>query len=114
MLEIRFPRRLPKSKTQRRQLSCPAHRSWVRKHACSVRGCLGTPIEAAHVRIGTHAGVGRKPSDRWVISLCVFHHREQHEVGERSFARKHSIDLTSLAEEFARRSPHRSKLEPSN
>jgi len=47
-----------------------------------------------------------KPSDRWVISLCVFHHREQHQIGESRFEEKHDIDMIALAREFARRSPH--------
>jgi hypothetical protein len=51
-----------------------------------------------------------KPSDRWVISLCQSHHREQHEIGERAFEEKHSLSLKALAEEFARQSPFRSKL----
>jgi hypothetical protein len=53
-----------------------------------------------------------KPSDRWVISLCMFHHREQHRIGERTFGAKHGIDLVKLAGEFARRSPHWRKLLP--
>lgn len=51
-----------------------------------------------------------KPSDRWVISLCSYHHREQHHLGEDQFERRYRIDLMGLAEEFARQSPHRLKL----
>ena len=110
MPEVPFPRRISRPKTVRSAGSCPPHRAWVRKHQCSVPGCERLPIEAAHVRAGSHAGLSRKPSDQWVISLCVFHHREQHESGERTFERKYSIDLADLAREFARRSPHRLKL----
>jgi hypothetical protein len=55
--------------------------------------------------------MGMKPSDRWVVSLCEHHHREQHRLGERAFEEKHSLDLRELAVEFARRSPFRSRLE---
>jgi hypothetical protein len=82
----------------------------VRRHQCSVRGCRRGPIECAHVRTGTDGGAGLKPSDKWAISLCAFHHREQHRIGEKAFERKHSLDLAALAAEFARRSPHRLKL----
>lgn len=51
-----------------------------------------------------------KPSDRWVISLCSYHHREQHQLGEDQFEARYGIELVDLAEEFARRSPHRNKL----
>jgi hypothetical protein len=51
-----------------------------------------------------------KPSDKWAISLCAHHHREQHQIGERAFEAKYSIDLLMLAAEFARRSPHLRRL----
>jgi hypothetical protein len=51
-----------------------------------------------------------KPSDRWTISLCAFHHRQQHDIGEIAFEDKYSICLSELAKEFARRSPHWQKL----
>lgn len=90
--------------------SCPAHRAWVRKHHCSVPGCRALPIECAHVRRGTNGGVALKPADRWVISLCAAHHMQQHRIGEQTFERMHSLDLSAVAEEFWRRSPHRTKL----
>ena len=82
----------------------------MRRHHCSVPGCLENTIECAHVRRGSDGGVGLKPSDRWVISLCVAHHREQHQIGERAFEERYSLDLSALAAEFAQRSPFRSKL----
>lgn len=88
----------------------PAHRKWVRDHACCVCGSF-TALEAAHVREGTDGGMGMKPSDRWVISLCRDHHAEQHRIGEESFERTHGIDMKALAAEFFAKSPHRGKLE---
>jgi hypothetical protein len=90
--------------------SCPAHRSWVRRHHCSVPGCKALPIECAHVRRGTDGGMGFKPSDCWVISLCSHHHREQHQLGEGSFEIKYGLDLVELAEAFAAKSPRRQAL----
>lgn len=51
-----------------------------------------------------------KPSDRWVVSLCWYHHREQHLIGEDAFETKYDLDLKGLSSEFVRRSPHRLKL----
>jgi hypothetical protein len=110
MPELRFPQRLPPTPRRATMRCCPAHRNWVRKHRCSVPGCKNLPIECAHVRGGTDGGVGLKPSDRWSVSLCRFHHREQHALGERRFEAIYDLDLQALAREFARKSPHSSKL----
>lgn len=93
-----------------KRIRSPAHLGWVRSHACCVPGCDGRPIEAAHVRSGTDGGTGIKPGDMWAISLCAAHHRDQHQVGEPEFERRHGIDMKALASEFAARSPHRTKL----
>lgn len=89
----------------------PAHRDWVRSHRCCVPGCQLMPIEVAHVRIGTDGSMGRKPSDKWCLSLRRDHHAQQHQLGESSFERRHSISMHALAAEFFRRSPHRGKLD---
>jgi len=54
--------------------------------------------------------MGIKPSDKWVISLCLFHHRQQHQIGEGAFEQKYGIDMKELAHEFVRRSPFWQKL----
>ncbi len=110
MPELRFPSRLPPPPPKRTSRTCLAHRNWVRKHRCCVPSCHRTPIECAHVRRGTDGGCSLKPSDRWVISLCKFHHLEQHQLGEAKFEFRHSIDMGALALEFARRSPHSASL----
>lgn len=43
------------------------------------------PIEAAHVRLGSGAGMGQKPDDFRAAPLCKFHHTAQHEQGEGTF-----------------------------
>ena len=102
---------LPKIRTRVKKLKAqrtfPAHRAWVRRHHCCVPGCDQGPIECAHVRRGTDGGVAMKPSDRFTLSLCQDHHREQHQIGEAVFERRYGVDLMCLAAEFARRSPHR-------
>lgn len=87
----------------------PAHRAWVRGHACCACGTM-TAIECAHVRVGTDGGTGIKPSDRWTISLCKECHARQHQLGEPMFEKCSDINMKALAEEFFRRSPHRGKL----
>lgn len=110
MPELRFPLRLSPKTPRNTSRSCAAHRSWVRRHRCSVRDCPNLPVECAHVRCGTDGGLGLKPSDRWTLSLCRDHHREQHDLGERRFEAKYDLDLREIAREFARRSPQARKL----
>lgn len=106
-LPARISRKSDKAEKPRRS---PAHRAWVRGHACSACGSQ-SGIECAHVRIGTDGGVGIKPSDRWCISLCKNCHAQQHMIGETSFSAVWKINMKALAEEFYRASPHRHKLE---
>lgn len=87
----------------------PAHRAWVRSHACCACGSTAG-IECAHVRVGTDGGTGLKPSDWWTVSLCSECHRYQHTTSEQTLEREHGIDLKALAREFFKQSPHRSKL----
>ena len=107
-----LPPLLPKKPRRSSRVRCEAHLRWIRKHACSVPGCDGIPIQAAHVRSSRDGGLGQKPGDQWTISLCARHHREQHQRGEHMFEEKHGIDMYSLAEEFANHpdSPWRRKF----
>lgn len=109
---------LPKRRTRERsgierapQRVFQTHRQFVRRHRCCVPGCEDGPIQFAHVRIGSSAGMGQKPSDANGISLCFAHHDEQHRIGERSFEVKYRIDLSALASEFARRTTDRALQE---
>lgn len=84
----------------------PRHRAFVRRFNCCVPGCVAGPIEFAHIRLGAQGnGVGIKPHDAHGISLCSDHHREAHQKGEATFAKKYGIDLQKLAREFAMKSP---------
>jgi hypothetical protein len=106
-LPPRISRKSDKAEKPRRS---PAHRAWVRGHACCACGSMAG-IECAHVRMGTDGGTGIKPSDKWCISLCGECHRLQHQVGENAFAFAKQIDMKALAEAFYKASPHRHKLE---
>jgi hypothetical protein len=81
----------------------------VRSHVCSVPGCNGKPIEVAHVRLGSGAGMGQKPDDWNTVSLCAEHHRRQHNVGEAVFWR--GLDVRDLIRGFIATSPKRAEIE---
>jgi hypothetical protein len=106
MLPPRISRKSDKAEKPRRS---PAHRAWIRGHACAACGSQAG-IECAHVRTGTDGGVGLKPSDKWCVSLCRECHAQQHRVGETSFEVLHHLNLKALAEAFYKASPHRFKL----
>lgn len=106
----KLPERISRPRGTRERRECPAHRAWVRRHHCVVPECDHLPIECAHVRRGTGGGMGLKPSDRWVLSLCRMHHAEQHRLGENLFEVKYALDLAATAEWFAKLSPHRKSL----
>jgi len=93
-------------------IRCQAHKAWVRNtHSCLVgAGCEGRN-EAAHVRTGTDGGMGKKPSDIWIVPLCSYHHSEQHTLGERAFEKKYKINMKEAAMYLSRTSPHRAKWE---
>lgn len=100
-----LPPRIPKKAKRASRWRSQAHCSFVRSHACCVAACSGRPIEVAHVRVGSGAGVGQRPHDYFTVSLCRDHHSEQHRIGERSFEARYAIELSSLAAEFAKHSP---------
>jgi hypothetical protein len=83
----------------------PRHRRWVKSHGCCVPGCDATSVDFAHLRSCANAGMDQKPHDIFGVSLCRYHHIEQHRLGVDAFELKYGIDLRALAVEFARRSP---------
>ena len=100
-------RKAPKMVVQDRgPLRSPAHRQWIRGNHCATGSQCISPIEAAHVRTDTNCGIGMKPGDEWIIPLCLRHHAEQHNIGERGFERKYNIDMKEIAAALARKSPH--------
>ncbi len=59
---------------------------WLKTQPCVICGAINT--DAAHIRVGSinngkrSTGFGEKPSDKWCVSLCRPHHREQHATGD--------------------------------
>lgn len=90
------------------------HRAFVRRHACSIKGCEDGPIEFAHLRTAANSGTGLKPADWHGISLCRSHHRRGHDVGHDTMARENGMTLEQLhkiAAEFASRTTDRTMRE---
>jgi hypothetical protein len=104
-----LPRRIPKAPKRASRWRSQAHCNFVRSHACSVPMCDGRPIEVAHVRLGSGAGIGQKPDDWRTVSLCKTHHEMQHRVGERGFWT--GADVEALIAAFIKASPKRSEIE---
>lgn len=104
-----LPRRIPKPVKRATRWRSQAHATFVRSHECCVPGCTARPIEFAHVRLGSGAGVGQKPDDWRGVSLCAEHHRRQHNIGEQAFWR--GIDVEGLIAAFIAASPRRSQIE---
>lgn len=107
-----LPRRIPKAPKRASRWRSQAHCNFVRGFQCCVTWCGGTPIEVAHVRMGSGAGMGQKPDDWNVVSLCRDHHAEQHRVGEETFWKKHfAFGPDAFIEEFIKASPKRREIE---
>jgi hypothetical protein len=107
-----LPRRIPKPPKRASRWRSQAHCNFVRSHECCVSTCDGRPIEVAHVRLGSGAGVGQKPDDWRAVSLCQFHHSMQHSQGEVTFWREFvRRDPEALIDLFIKASPKRREIE---
>lgn len=74
------------------------HIKFISTLPCSYQSplCYGD-IVAAHIRKGSGAGMGQKPSDDKIIPLCFGHHAEQHQIGELSFHKSNLEAAKKLA-----------------
>src|SRR5690348_16304256 len=76
------------------------HLAFIRGCSCAV--CGARPVEAAHVRMPSlkdgkrETGTAEKPSDKWVVPLCVPHHRAQHAGNEAMWWDDQRIDPIRL------------------
>lgn len=112
-----LPRRIPKSAKRASRWRSQAHSSFVRGYACAM--CDSTAnIEAAHVRMGSGAGMGQKPDDWRMVPLCGGPdgcHAAQHRLGEETFwfeyRAGHGQDVERLVAELIRHSPKRHEIE---
>jgi hypothetical protein len=99
---MQLPPRIRKVPRRATRWRSQAHCNFVRSHACSFCGSTAA-IEVAHVRVGSGAGISQKPDDWRAVSLCRECHREQHQIGERSFWL--GKDVEGLIEAFCKASP---------
>lgn len=106
-------RKQPTPNKRTGRLRCPAHLKFVREHYCLVDGCYELPVQAAHWRLGAHAGMSQKPDDSRAVPLCHTHHAEAHR-GEATFAMVHKLDIEKAIDELCRKSDalkrHRSRM----
>ena len=83
----------------------PEHLEAIRQ--CPCLRCGRDPCgEAAHVRMGSVAGIGRKPSDALTVSLCHDCHMDQHAIGEITFWALTGIAPLTVAASLWRMSPN--------
>lgn len=84
------------------------HRDWIKGLPCLIRNaeCSGDVVPA-HVRRGTDGGTSLKPSDKWVVPCCFFHHAVfQHNRGEETFEATYGIDMKAEAARYWKLSPY--------
>lgn len=103
-----LPRKIPKAPKRASRWRSQGHANFVRGHECCVSGCADRPIEFAHVRLGSAAGIGQRPDDWNAVSLCRAHHARQHEQGERTFWA--GVDVQKLLQAFCDASPKASEI----
>ena len=106
-----LPPRQPKKPKREARWRSQTHLRFVRGFQCAVPGCQGMPIEAAHVRMNSGAGMGEKPADYRAVPLCREHHSGQHSQGERTFWKSYQAasgqDVEALIEALCNDSPKR-------
>jgi hypothetical protein len=109
-----LPRKIPKAPKRSNRWRSPAHLNFVRGHECSMKDCLDRPIEAAHVRFGSGAGMGQKPDDWRAVSLCKLHHAWQHRIGEPLFwdgyEKETGESVDDLISQFCEASPKAAEI----
>lgn len=94
----RIPRAMTEHKRRPNERLRPQHREFVQSLPCIACG-KPAPSECAHIRTGTDAGTGLKPSDRFCLPLCgpFGCHHNQHQVGEAEFFGRLGIDALDYA-----------------
>lgn len=65
---------------------------WVQSLPCLV--CGDSPCENAH---SVGGGMGRRADYQTIVPLCPTHHREQHQMGTKSFQARYGVSLTDRA-----------------
>ena len=78
------------------------HLIFVSEKPCVI--CSRPDVQSAHIRFAG-AGIGMKPSDCFVVPLCIDHHREQHSMNERMFWHLYKINPIARALYYCAESP---------
>lgn len=102
-------RKIPKAPKRSSRWRSKAHENHVRSHEC-VSCTSQADIEGAHVRIGSHTGMGQKPNDWLMVPLCHTCHQHQHTVGEMSFWVEVGKDPHAIIEALVATSPKRAEI----
>jgi len=100
-MSVRLKRRKPPRMGLREptRINCPAHLQFVRGLQCVVSdGRCDGKMHAHHVRLGSRAGLGRKPGDDRAVPLCATHHQLLHDGGQATFQARHCVDLNDVAD----------------
>ncbi len=109
-------RKLPKKPKRSTRFRSQRHLRHVRSHYCVMCGAEA-PIQAAHVRMESGAGMGEKPDDWRCVPLCApCHNGDQHtKMGEPAFwaeyAKRHGQTVWQLMYQLIRTSPVRREIE---
>lgn len=106
-------RKIPRAAKRSSRWRSKAHENHVKSHEC-VACTSEADIEGAHVRIGSHTGLGQKPHDWLMVPLCARCHRtaglSQHNDGELSFWRKLGKDPFAIIEALIKTSPKKAEI----
>jgi hypothetical protein len=114
-----LPKRIPKQRSRSLRWRSPAHCTYIRGYCCCICGSQ-TNIAAAHVRLGSHTGVGQKPDDWRTVPLCdgpnanidcqLGCHNRQHIVGEQTFWEDAKRDPEELIRALIEASPKKAEI----
>jgi len=83
-----------------KRIEDPAYIAWIKTISCLIGKCPvhSTQSDPHHVNKKGHGSMASRTDDTRAIPLCNHHHREFHQIGRDSFAKKHSIDYEILIE----------------
>lgn len=102
-------RKIAKAPKRSSRYRSQAHLAHVRRHSCVVCDSECN-IQAAHLRLGSGAGMGQKPHDYLCTPLCHLCHDKQHK-GEETFWREAGKDPQAIIEALIATSPKRREIE---
>lgn len=119
-----LPPKKPKKAKREKRWRSQAHTKHVREYPCVNCGST-TNVCAAHLRMGSGAGLGEKPDDFLTTPLCdgpfsnidggLGCHQLQHNLSEPEFwdryAKRKGHTVHQLIEELIRTSPRRAQIE---